>query len=157
LKETTRNYALMPGLEYHFSNSNFFDVYAGGDLYLGFERYRKREDYDFTNDFYTYRNTVKNSTKLGLGGIVGINMFVLDLPISIGVEYGLSGIWHLGNKYHVKEAINDALGERKNEYYTQDLDAFNNPDANSYTELKKRSSVLETNNNVRLLVNIYFK
>jgi len=157
LKETTRSYAIMPGIEKHFSNENFFDVYTGADLYLGFDKYTKIENYDYTNDFYLHREGTTNTTKFGLGGVLGINMFVLDLPLSIGIEYGILGIWNLGGKAHLVEDVKDPLGERTNEYYTQDLDAFENPDANSYTKLKKGSSSIETNSNLRVLLNIYFK
>ena len=157
LQKTTRNYAIMPGIEKHFSNSNFFDIYAGGDLYLGFEKDKVREEYDYTNDFYNRKTSKTNTTKLGVGGVIGINMFILDLPISIGVEYGISAIWNLGGKTHVQEDINDPLGTRTNDYYTQGTDAFNNPDANKYSNLKKNSSEIQTNNNLKVLLNIYFK
>jgi hypothetical protein len=157
LQQTTRNYAIMPGIERHFSYSNFFDVYTGGDLYLGFEKDKLREEYDYTNGFYNRKNSKTNTTKVGVGGVVGVNIFILDLPISIGIEYGISGIWNLGGKTHVKEEVSDPLGQRTNDYYTQGTDAFNNPDANKYSKLKKNSSEIQTNNNLKILLNIYFK
>jgi hypothetical protein len=158
LKDVTRNYALMPGLERHFSYDNFFDIYAGGDLYLGFEKMHRLFEEDYTNGFYTHRDAKTTTTKLGLGGVIGINVFVMDLPVSVGVEYGIAGVWNLGGKTHVVEDVKDPLGERTNEYYTQDRDAFGNADgATSYSKLKKNSSSLETNSNVRVLLNIYFK
>lgn len=158
LKDVTRNYAIMPGIERHFSYNNFFDIYGGGDLYLGFEKNRRQLDEDYTNGFYTHRDAKTTTTKVGVGGVIGINVFVMDLPVSVGIEYGIAGIWNLGGKTHVVEDVNDPLGKRTNDYYTQDKDAFGNADGStSYSKLKKNSSSLETNSNVRILLNIYFK
>jgi len=157
LSQTTRNYAIMPGIERHMSYSNFFDIYFGSDLYLGLNKNSELQDYSYTNGFYDNRNAVTNTTQLGLAGVVGLNVFILDLPISVGIEYGLMGIWDLGGKTHVVEKINDPLGARTNNYYTQNSDALGNPDNKDYSSLKKSSSTIETNSNLRVLLNVYFK
>ena len=157
LKEVTKSYAIMPGLERHFNYSNFFDIYFGGDLYIGFDRTRSLKSHDYTSGFYNHKDSRTNTAKLGVGGVVGLNIFILDLPISIGIEYGMMGIWNLGGKTHVTEGVKDPLGTRSNNYYTQSTDAIGNPDANLYSNLKKGSSSIDTNNNLRVLLNIYFK
>ena len=157
LKQNVSTYAIMPGIERHFSYSNFFDIYFGGDLYLGLNRNRTVNNQDYADGFYNHTDKRTNTPQLGVGGVVGLNIFILDLPISLGIEYGVMGIWNLGGKTHVIEGVNDPLGARTNNYYTQSTDALGNPDANSYSKLKTGSSNIDTNNNLRLLLNIYFK
>ena len=157
LKEATKNFAIVPGVERHFAYSNFFDVYVGGDLYMGYNRTRSLENHDYSDGFYDHKNSRTTTPQLGLGGVIGLNVFVLDLPISVGLEYGLMGIWNMGGKTHVTEGINDPLGTRTNNYYTQNNDPTGNPDGNAYSKLKKGSSNIDTNNNLRVLLNIYFK
>lgn len=153
-KSSTREYMIVPGIEKHFSNSNIFDVYVGGDLYLGFGRDRQVES-------YTYRDTRNNDihkmttpyTIVGLGGVVGFNVFVLDLPIALGVEYGMSAFWQLGNK--TKHEVES--GTNSYEYYTVGNDPNTAGGANTaYSSVKQRYMTMNTNDQVRLVANIYF-
>ncbi|MBK8226341.1 MAG: hypothetical protein IPK70_04095 [Flavobacteriales bacterium] len=153
-KKSTREYMLVPGIEKHFSNSNIFDVYAGADLYLGFGRDRMVESYIFRdtddNDVHTMTTPY---TIVGLGGIVGFNVFVLDLPIALGVEYGWSAFWQLGNKTkHEVEQGTDSW-----EYYTVGGDPNTAGGANTqYSSVKQKYNTMDTNDQVRLVLNIYF-
>lgn len=156
-RSSQREYMLVPGIEKHFSSSNIFDVYVGGDLYLGFGRDRSVES-------YTFRQSANNNvhkmttpyTIVGLGGIVGFNVFVLDLPIALGVEYGWSAFWQLGNRTkHEIESGSDSY-----EYYTVGNDpnaaAQQNPANGQYSDVSQRYMRMETNDQVRLVLNIYF-
>lgn len=156
-KESKREYMLVPGIEKHFSNSNVFDVYMGGDLFLGFGRDRSVAS-------YTFRQTANNDihkmttpyTIVGLGGVVGFNVFVLDLPIALGVEYGWSAFWQLGNRTkHEVESGTDSY-----EYYTVGDDpnaaALANPANAQYSDVSQRYMRMETNDQVRVVLNIYF-
>lgn len=155
-KTSTREYVLVPGLEKHFSNKNIFDVYAGGDLYLGFKRDVNKTEIDYTDGDYDHRSYKTPSSLIGLGGVVGFNVFVLDLPISIGAEYGLQGLWTLGGKTHVETDITSGGTNTQQDYYTQTTDGNGTADPNQYSKLKKRSTTWDTNSNFRLILNIYF-
>ena len=153
-KSSSREYMLVPGIEKHFSSSNIFDVYVGGDLFLGFGRDRSVESYTFRD---TDNNDIHKMTTpytiVGLGGVIGVNVFVLDLPVAVGVEYGLSAFWQMGNKTkHEVESGTDAY-----EYYTVGNDPNTAGGANlQYSSVKQKYMTMNSNDQVRLVLNIYF-
>ena len=72
------------------------------------------------------------------------------MPISIGLEYGLNAKWNLGGKTR-NEVEQTVGGETKSDdYFTRENDNT------KYKKLKSRSFGMDTNQNVRLAVNIYF-
>ncbi|MCB9184151.1 MAG: hypothetical protein H6591_09550 [Flavobacteriales bacterium] len=153
-KMSSREYMLVPGIEKHFSNSNIFDVYVAGDLYLGFGRDKSINSY--TNRVSQTASSTMTTpyTIVGLGGVIGFNVFVLDLPVSLGVEYGLSAFWQLGNrtKVEVEELDGDTY-----EYYTVANDPFTfAPASNGYSSAKQKYMTMNTNDQVRIVANIYF-
>ena len=83
-------------------------------------------------------------------------MFVAELPVSIGLEYGLSGKWIFGGKTKVNEDVKVGSDSEATEYYTQTEDAFGVADPTRYSDLKRRQFNMETNNNIRLNIHIYF-
>ncbi|HRH39637.1 MAG TPA: hypothetical protein PK760_14905 [Flavobacteriales bacterium] len=148
-RNTSREYMLVPGIEKHFSSSNIFDVYVAGDLYLGFGR---DKSVNSTTDRQGHTNSTTMTTPykiVGLGGVIGFNVFVLDLPVSLGVEYGMSAFWQLGDKTHVEKE--DASGSY--DYYTVGNDQFQN---SGYSSVKQKYMTMNTNNQVRIVANIYF-
>ncbi|WP_028981473.1 hypothetical protein [Sporocytophaga myxococcoides] len=155
-KSSVREYVLVPGLEKHFSSKNIFDVYAGGDLYLGFKREVNKEETDFTDGDFDHYSAKTPSTLVGLGGVVGFNVFVLNLPLSVGMEYGLQGLWALGGKTHVESEQRVGGVTTSQDYYTQTTNGAGNADPYQYSKLKKRSTTWDTNSNFRLILNIYF-
>ncbi|MFN6945376.1 MAG: hypothetical protein ACK4ND_10545 [Cytophagaceae bacterium] len=157
LQRSTSRYIFVPGIERHFAYSNIFDVYAGGDIYMGLGRDFERQDYDYAGGFYNRSRRSTPVRTVGFGGVVGVNFFILDLPLSIGFEYGWTALWNFGGRTRVTEEIRDALGTRVQEYYQQERDAFENPDSNSYSTLSRRFSSIDTNNNIRILLNLYFR
>ncbi len=158
LKATNRQYNIAGGIEKHFWNSNIFDVYMGGEALIGLGKVQTRNEVDFFNGDKQYSTTTTNTTIFGLGGVVGFNLFIAELPVAIGLEYGLSGKAAFGGKTKVKEEmINDAAGiSYTNEYETQTTDALNNPDGRQYSKLGKRTFNMDTNNTVRILIHIFF-
>jgi hypothetical protein len=154
VKNSQREYDIVPGIEKHFSASNIFDVYVGGDLYLGWKR-------DISIDNTTYKDGAQSDTKrttssgiVGLGGVVGFNVFVAHLPISLGLEYGWAAKWVLGGKTKVVTDQNAGGGATTTSltYYTTSQD----PNEVAFTSLKQSEFQMETNSNVRIVANIYF-
>ncbi|HOZ41058.1 MAG: hypothetical protein IPN62_04585 [Flavobacteriales bacterium] len=150
-RSSQRQYMLVPGIEKHFSNSNIFDVYTGADLYLGFG---KDKEVSSTTNRDGETDAITETTPytlVGLGGVIGVSVFVIDLPISVGVEYGLSAFWKLGDrtKVEVEEADGDTY-----EYQTVSDDPFSA--GLQYNSVKQKYMTMDTNDQVRLVVNIYF-
>jgi hypothetical protein len=156
LKFSTREYALMPGIERHFSHSNIFDIYVGGDALIGFRRGVAIENNDYTSNIYIHEKRRTPETLLGLNGVVGLNFFVADLPLSIGLEYNFSTIWGFGGKTHVERETRDASGNVNTyDYYTEEKDAEDNPDPFAYNKLKRR--YVTSNDGFRIMLNFYFR
>lgn len=151
-KSNKREYIIVPGIEKHFNAGNIFDVYTGADLYLGFKKTVQNNDDVKLNrqgDSQKEKLTTKN-TVAGLGWIIGFNVFVAQLPISVGLEYGLNAKWDIGGKTK-HEVENKIAGTSASaEFYTLE------GDARQYDKVSKRSFGMDTNQNVRLALNIYF-
>lgn len=79
-----------PGVAYHFNNKNLLDVYVGGELPFGFGRL----GYDNGND----NSNSASMFQIGLGAFIGLQAYIADLPIALGLEYGVScNYQHVGN------------------------------------------------------------
>jgi hypothetical protein len=91
-------FRITPGIEYHFSPKNLLDVYVGANLPLGFDRYANKQKVTLGSDVYT-QNVTHTPFVWGIGGFVGLQVFVADLPFAIGLEYGLSVISRAGDQY----------------------------------------------------------
>jgi len=140
--ESYKSFYVMPGVAYHFSKHNIIDVYAGAEAVLG---YYGRTDKDFDKGAGTKDYLIRNSCRLGITPFVGLQCFIANLPMAIGVEYGLSASAYLGEKYkYVVET-----GGSKQVYYT--------PVSNStqYDKLSAGNSYLE--HDIRIIFSYYFK
>ncbi len=160
---TSSEFNLMGGIEKHFTNSNIFDVYAGGEAVIGRGRDRMISNETLFNGDVINMESSTRTTVFGLGGVVGFNVFVAELPISLGLEYGLSAKWVFGGKTKVNEEVNiDGGADYTAEYFTQEADGFGDPDLDSflntrqYSDLSRRSFNAGTNNTIRVNLNIYF-
>lgn len=160
---TSREYNFAGGVERHFTNNNILDVYAGGEALLGLGRDRTVSEETYGNGDIVNRSASTRTSVFGLGGVVGFNVFIAELPISLGVEYGLSAKWVFGGKTKVTEEIDLTGGaDYTAEYTTQDADGFGNADLDSfgnnrqYSDLSRRAFNMDTNNSVRINLNIYF-
>lgn len=150
--EKEREFSLRLGAEKHFSNSNIFDVYAGGDLHLGFGKELTKTNNEFKNGDFNTKKTVNNNAKIGLTPFIGVQMFVLDLPISVGVEYGIDALWNLGSAVQKVKSESSVGGTTTDEEYFERADGS----GGQYSKLKIRTTEINTNQNVKLVVNIYF-
>ena len=164
-----REYIFVPGIEKHFSKNNFFDVYTGADLFLGFGRERGINNIDFTNGDYSRIKTRMNTRIFGLAGVVGFNMFIAQLPLSVGLEYGINALYIGGMKTRINREDRITTGT-VTETYSSDyfvegrFDATNIDPAtgvpgggqDQFNELKIKTLSMETNQNVRITLNLYF-
>ena len=91
-------FRVIPGIVYHFSSDNILDVYWGAELPFGMDNYSNTSSYGTT--IYTeYRNPLN----IGLNVLVGLQAFIGNLPLAIGLEYGIGANTSIGNQYKVEE------------------------------------------------------
>lgn len=79
------SFMFYPGIAYHFNNKNLLDVYVGGELPFGFA------GYSFDNDD-TDGST--SNFRIGLGAFIGLQAYIANLPIALGLEYGISTLYN---------------------------------------------------------------
>lgn len=148
----SRRFRVSPGIAYHFSPKNILDVYVGANIPIGVDAQKSTFEYNYyTNEetglvsHYYQDNTSYNSFVLGLGAFIGLQAFVADLPLSLGFEYGLTGMLRTNQQvYHQKTDYDGNLQL----YYTSD-------DYNQeFTSLDCRSKYLR--NDVRFTITYYF-
>jgi len=150
-KNTQSEYYFVPGIEKHFLKSNVFDVFMGGDALLGIARDVNLNEFEASDGTFFNSKTTSSNIKLGLGYVVGFNVFVAQLPISVGVEYGLSLLYTTPGKAKVE--LEDDTGTT--EYYTYTGSEFS-PASTQFSTLKSSSIGMDTNQNVRIVLNVYF-
>ena len=137
-----------PGIAYHFSKRNLLDVYVGAELPIGWDSTRNIEEGDDWK-----QKTSKNSFVIGLGAFIGLQAYIANLPLAIGVEYGISSRFDTGLKY--KSEMTDEDGTQT--LYSTDITSFPNlnPGDEQYDKLKARKG--EIGSQFRLTLTYYFK
>lgn len=111
-KETNKYF--YPGIAYHFSNSNLLDVYVGAELPIGWEATIGKEFADFDADDNDYRTkTVTRDFNIGLGAFVGLQAYVANLPLAVGVEYGISSLKTITSSKYVTDEEQEYKPERR--------------------------------------------
>lgn len=136
-----------PGVAYHFSKKNLLDVYVGAEIPIGWNNDKTVREEDGAAASIT-----KNSFVIGLGAFIGLQANIADLPLAIGVEYGISSRFDTGLKYK-----NEFKGDGESQiYYTADLESFKHIDANDrFDNLKAKKG--EIGSQFRLTLTYYFK
>lgn len=75
---------------------NIFDVYAGAEIPLGWTGDKMRS-IDEASDVTS--TTTKNAFTFGIDAFIGLQAFIANLPIAIGIEYGIGSQFDFGLKY----------------------------------------------------------
>jgi hypothetical protein len=150
-------FRLTPGVAYHFSHKNILNIYVGGEIPFGSDKYRVDRRYEMAsalaNRDYMETNITKTTSVYGYSFFIGMQAFIADLPMAIGVEYGMARLVNSNLQYEVdySERI-DGSSESFN-YFTA-----NNPldyyDLVEYSDLKY--SKFESGANLRLTFSYYF-
>jgi len=115
--KTSKNY-LKIGVDKHFLASNVLDPYIGVSIPLGY--WSESKGSTTTYDDGTGSGSLKSrfSFYYGFEIKMGVQAFIADLPIAIGLEGGISGYGLMGDKYHV-EGTNSA-GDSFSYYTTEE-------------------------------------
>ena len=130
-----------PGVAYHFAPKNILDVYVGAELPIGWTR-----DVMVNENGNTSTSIKGTSFNIGLGAFIGLQAYIADLPLAIGVEYGLSAVHEAGLKY--KNILVDEDGKRS-VFYTK-----NKMGGTEYDKLKAKEGGVGSQ--VRLTFTYYF-
>ena len=109
-KETSKYF--YPGIAYHFSNSNLLDVYVGAELPIGWESTVVKDFADSEALDYNTK-TVTRDFNIGLGAFVGLQAYVANLPLAVGVEYGISSLKTVSSNKYVTDEEQEYKPERK--------------------------------------------
>ena len=105
VSDSESKFMFYPGIAYHFSNSNLLDVYVGADLPFGWGTLGHHEGDD---------GTTGSVFRIGVGAFIGLQAYIANLPIALGVEYGVSTLWnHYGDAtvekqgYEISNVVED--------------------------------------------------
>ncbi len=151
-----RMWEIVPGVEKHFLASNIFDAYVGADLYLGFGADKTIGNFSYINGDKFNKSSKTSTTDVGLGIVTGFNVFIANLPISLGLEYGWNAKWTFGGVTKVKEEATFGTSTYTAEY-SEDNSATGLADGGQkYSKLKKREFNADSNQDVRIVAHIYF-
>jgi hypothetical protein len=138
---------LYPGFAYHFSRLNILDVYVGAELPLGWDTNSVKSVYDNYTD-----NTTKKSFVIGLGAFIGLQAYIADLPLAVGLEYGISSRLDTGLKYKYERTEDNQTTVT---YSPSGSFSHIWPDSNSYDKLNARRG--EIGGQFRITLSYYFK
>ncbi len=134
-------FRLTPAVVKHFGKQNLLDVYMGAGIVLGRNYWLEDKEYDPKNSMTVSQNVIVS----GFSYIIGLQTFIADLPVAIGLEYGISALHNFGLQYKVTEVINEV----KQVYYLE-----TNGTTDKYTSLKHKKFLL--GNDLRITLSYYF-
>lgn len=91
------SFLFYPGVAYHFSRNNLLDVYVGGELPFGFGSMGVE---------YDDEDSSASQFKVGLGAFIGLQAYIANLPLAVGLEYGVSTLYnHVGDGTMTKDGM----------------------------------------------------
>jgi hypothetical protein len=141
----------MPSAQYHFANSNLLDTYAGIGVIIGSEKNQviTSERTTIAGDYVANRMS-KKTFVTGFNINFGLQAFIADLPISLGVEASIRGLKHSNLQYEniFKQSVGGV--ETTQTYYTIDQAS-----SQRYESLEYKSFDLGAD--VRIMLSYYFR
>lgn len=78
-----------PGIAYHFNRSNILDVYVGAELPFGWGSNGGESEWSYDGEGDSEDWTASNF-QIGLGAFIGLQAYICNLPLALGLEYGIS-------------------------------------------------------------------
>lgn len=143
-KVANSQYFITPGFAHHFSNSNLLDVYGGLELPVGLVYDRR-----FNESGGVESSMSRAQFQIGLGAFVGFQAYIANLPIAVGVEYGISSMLKAGNKWKIDDG--------EDTYYCESSSYYPNY---PYTSTKYKTlsqSDSSVGNEIRVTLSYFFK
>lgn len=146
-KRGSGRFMFYPGVAYHFSKKNLVDVYVGAELPFGWNTERAIQQVEQNESKYT-----KNSFVIGLGAFIGIQAYIANLPLAVGLEYGISSRFDTGLKYKTENTTPSS----SQTYYTADSQEFTLISSDDrFENLKAKKG--QIGSQVRVTLTYYFK
>lgn len=150
-KEVDANWNLNIGAEKHFDISNIIDSYIGLNANIGYGRSVRTNNISYDGGDYFNDEGSNFGITYGLETVIGTNLYVADLPLAIGFEWGIRAKNYGANKY--KYEYSESVGGTTSSatYYTSLIDDFEDATANSFytndirfTDLKAKRFDIES-------------
>ena len=151
LIDNTSRLTLYPGFERHFTGSNILDVYLGGQIPFGWDREKYTDDESYNNNNYNKYTRTRTSITYGFEAFAGVQAFVADLPLALGLDFGAAALGHMRNKYRHESSTRVGVASTSQVYYTVDDTGA----GIKYESLSRRDFQLQ--GNVRLTITYFFK
>jgi hypothetical protein len=150
--DVNSKFLFSPGFEHHFTSSNILDVYVGALLPFGWKSEEYVNDESYTGGNYNKYTRSYMSLTYGYEAFVGVQAFVADLPLAVGLDFGVAGLGHLGTKY--KHEVKSKVGAvtTNQTFYSTDPNRFAGV---GYKDLKASDSKFQ--GNIRITLTYYFK
>ena len=149
--DKSSRYLFSPGYEHHFTSSNILDVYVGALIPFGWKHEEYVDDESYTGGNYSRYTRTLFSITYGYELFVGVQAFVADLPLAIGLDLGAAGMGHLGKQYkHVVKNRAGAVSTNQTFYSTD-------PDALGVKYKDMTSSDSKFQGNIRINITYFFK
>jgi len=151
LVDNTSRLTFYPGFEHHFTSSNIMDVYIGTLIPLGWDRSKYVDEVEYSNTNYNNFSKTRTSLTYGLEAFVGVQAFVADLPLALGLDFGVAAMGHLFDRYKYENSFKAGALTSTQTYYTVD-------DSGAgvlYKSLSQRDFQLQ--GNVRITMTYFFK
>jgi hypothetical protein len=142
-----------PGYEHHFTSSNILDVYIGAVLPIGWKSEEFVNDDVYTGGNYSKYTRTMFSMTYGYEVFVGVQAFVADLPLALGLDFGVGGLGHLNTKYKHEVSSKIGAATTNQTFYSTDPDLLLG--GLGYKDLKASDSKFQ--GNIRLTLTYYFK
>ncbi|HYW95279.1 MAG TPA: hypothetical protein VE870_06820 [Bacteroidales bacterium] len=150
IKDSRKEYLIAPGIEKHFGTKSLFDMYTGADLLVGFGRnVFVNNQTDPTGDYFNSKQTSTHMV-VGLGTVIGVSVFIAQLPVSVGIEYGINFKYSNQGKTHYEVESQTGGVSNTSDYYTSTMLPGN------YSSVKNSTFGIVNNEDVRIVLNIYF-
>jgi hypothetical protein len=150
--DVNSKFLFSPGFEHHFTSSNILDVYVGALLPLGWKSEEYVNDESYTGGNYNKYTRSSFSFTYGYEAFVGVQAFVADLPLAVGLDFGVAGLGHLGTKY--KHEVKSKVGAvtTNQTFYSTDPNRFAGV---GYKDLSASDSKFQ--GNIRITLTYFFK
>jgi len=97
-KSVETNFMLALGFERHFLSSNILDIYVGARVPVGNVRDYEQAKQTAENDDFIEQIESRNSLVYGMQGFVGMQAFIADMPVAVGLQVGINGFGYIGKK-----------------------------------------------------------
>jgi hypothetical protein len=156
---------ITPGIEHHFAKSNILDIYVGACIPLGYKKDNNTDYMKSTSDYDSYEKS-RFALAYGFEGFFGVQAFVADLPLSIGLELGTTALGVVGKKWKVAHSSSvggTVTNQTYYQVYKDDSDALTAADQIIYNNVltplqfsKLKAKSFTTDGMARLTISYYF-